>query len=268
MMAAPAPRIVAVASRKGGAGKTTTTLNLAGVLAEQGQRVLLIDLDPQASLTRLLLGDAFEGDDTDDSRPLAPAGIGGRLLAPRYGLAGLIRPVFDGIDLVPGDRGIETAAYALVDDPSGPFRLRKLLAGVTDYDVVLLDTPPSLGFALNLALLAASVAIVPTQLSQQDFDALDDTIRMWERLEEMGGAATIVIVPNAFRNDGSDRGNILALRDAYTDRVAESIPLSVAVKYALTARQPVVTREPQGAAALAYRALATRVLRLEEVSHA
>ncbi len=250
------PLIIAVAGRKGGGGKTTTAINLAGVLAARGMRVLLIDLDPQASLTRLLLGvDDTEGAEEESARE----GIGARLMTPRKGLAGLMHAAWPGVDLCPGDRSIETTAWALVDDPTGPLRLRKLLAGVTAYDAILIDTPPSLGFALNVALLAASVAVLPTMLVQQDLDALDDTIDVLERLAELGAAGHIVIVPNAVRGDGNDRQALTSLAAAYADLLASPIPLSVAIKYALNAHQPVIAREPLGKAADAYRALAVRV---------
>lgn len=249
-------RIIAIAGRKGGAGKTTTAMNLAGVLAERGQRVLLIDLDPQASLTRLILGDAAA--DVE--------GIGQRILSPQRGLAGLAHTVFVGVDLYPGDRAMETAAYTLTDDPTGPLRLRKLLAGADDYEAILLDTPPALGFALNSALLAAHLAVLPTMLVQQDFDALADTLDLLARLSELGAAERVVIVPNAYRNDGSDRANLAGLQQAYGAQVAAPIPLAVSIKYALNGRRPVVLDEPKGAAAAAYRALAEAVLR--EVSHA
>jgi len=265
-----APLTIAVAGRKGGSGKTTTSINLAGALAERGLRVLLIDLDPQASLTRLILGDEYvqadDADEADEDSGSPTAGIGARLLRTRKGVVDLVRPAFAGVELVPGDRSIETTAFALNDDPTGPLRLRKLLASVTGYDVVLLDTPPSLGFALNSALLAASVAVLPTMLAQQDFDALDDTMGVCDRLAELGVAERIVILPNAYRGDGSDRANIAALGDAYGARVAAPIPLAVSIKYALTARQPVIAREPAGVATGAYRALAARLM--EDAPHA
>ncbi len=242
--------IIAVAGRKGGVGKTTTALNLAGVLVERGLQVLLVDLDPQASLTRLILGD--EAADID--------GIGQRILAPQRGVEGLSRPVFMGVDLWPGDRAIETASFALADDPTGPLRLRKLLARLDGYDVVLLDTPPSLGFALNSAILAARTAVLPTLLVQQDLDALTDTLELRDRLSELGGAAElIVIVPNAYRNDGNDRQTLAVLGQVYGDQVAAPIPLTVSIKYALNARKPVSLYEPSGTAAQAYRALADRL---------
>jgi len=268
------PLIVAIAGRKGGGGKTTTSINLAGVLADQGQRVLLLDLDPQASLTRLLLGaddaglrgSVDEGNvDEEDDRPAASVpqrvGIGARLMDPRRGLTGLTYPAWPGVDLCPGDRSIETTAWALVDDPTGPLRLRKLLASTTAsvYDVILIDTPPSLGFAVNVALLAASVAVLPTQLVQQDLDALDDTLDILERLAELGAAARAIVVPNAVRGDGNDRQALASLAAAYGEGLAAPIPLSVSIKYALNAHQPVIAREPHGKAADAYRALAALV---------
>ncbi len=177
------PLTIAVVGRKGGSGKTTTALNLAGALVEDGHRVLLCDLDPQASLTRLVLG---------ASVPVGE-GIGQRIMEPQRGLDGLVRQGRAGLAIFPGDRGVETAALTLNDDPTGPLRLRKLLRGVTDYDVVVLDTPPTLGFALNSALLAASVAVLPTLLVQQDLDALSDTLELRARLAELGAAEHICV---------------------------------------------------------------------------
>jgi len=251
-------RIIAIAGRKGGSGKTTTSLNLAGVLADQGLHVLLVDLDPQASLTRLLLGGAIPAGD----------GIGQRILEPHRGLDGLARAVSPGIDLYPGDRGVETAAITLTDDPTGPLRLRRLLRAATAYDAMVLDTPPLLGFALNSALLAASVAVLPTMLVQQDLDALADTLALRERLSELGVADRVIIVPNAMRQDGNDRAALALLQETYGDALAAPIPVSVSIKYALNQRRPVSLLEPKGAATAAYRSLGARVLEVEGVAHA
>jgi len=259
-MATPLPLIIAVVGRKGGSGKTTTALNLAGALTQEGRSVLLIDLDPQASLTRLMMGDAI---------PIGE-GIGQRILEPQRGLDGLIQRGRGGQSLLPGDRSTETAAITLSDSPTGPLRLRKLLRHLAGYDVVVIDTPPTLGFALNSALLAASVAVLPTLLAQQDLDALADTLTVREDLLELGAADRIVVVPGALRQDNNDLAALDLLREMYGGAVARPVPQSVSVKYGLNQGAAVAQTDARGAAAAAYRALAVQVIAAAaaEVTHA
>jgi len=202
-------RIIAIAGRKGGNGKTTTAINLAGALAERGLRIALVDLDPQASLTRVLLG---------EKQP--QEGIGARILDPQRGLDGLALQTAVGLALYPGDRSIETAAMTFADNPAGLLRLRRLLRAVGDYDAVVLDTPPTLGFSLNTALLAADHAILPTALVQQDLDALDDTIGLRDELAEFGAAPISAILPNAVRPYRLDKGAIALLTERWGDLIA------------------------------------------------
>jgi len=243
-------QIVAIVNRKGGSGKSTTTLNLAGALAEQKLRVLLVDLDPQASLTRLLTADPVE------------RGIGSCISAPGQPVADLIRDTAAGIDLVPGDRSIEAAALALNDSPSGFLRLRRVLAPVSGYHAILLDTPPALGFALSSAILAAAWAVLPTATTQQDIDALVDTLGAMEELaaDEMVCAERLAIVPNAVHRDRPDQGGLAALQQAYGALVVAPVPHSAAIKRALNRHLPLAQSEPGAAAMDAYRDLARRVI--------
>ena len=242
-------QIVALVNRKGGSGKSTTTLNLAGTLVELGLRVLVVDLDPQASLTRLLTAEPVE------------RGIGTCISAPGLLAADLIRDTPAGIDLLPGDRSIESAALALHDSPSGFLRLRRVLTPIAGYGVLLLDTPPALGFALSSAVLAAGWAVLPTATTQQDIDALVDTLAAIEELaaDELTCAERLAIVPNAVHRDLPDRGGLGALQAAYGDLVAEPVPHSSAIKRALNRRLPLARTEPKAIPMAAYRALAARV---------
>lgn len=246
-------KIVAIINRKGGAGKSTTTLNLAGALAEQGLRVLLVDLDPQASLTRLLNDEAISGEQ----------GIGACIRTPGLDATTLIRRTEAGLDLIPGDRTIEAVALVSYDNPGAFKRLRRSLLAITGYDIILLDTPPALGFAATSAMLAAGWAVLPTALAQQDLDALLDTLGALGDLEADGEICCrqLAILPNAYRTSTTiDRHGMALLREAYGELVAEPIPLAEAIRRALSARAAVTTTEPRSAAADAYRALAARVV--------
>lgn len=245
---------VAVVGRKGGAGKTTTVFNLAGALAHEGRRVLLVDLDPQASLTGILR----------DER--GGPGIGEALLTPRQGVESLIVPcggtLFPEMFLIPGNRTIERAAQELSDTPAGFYRLKKLLAPLhTAYDVIIIDTPPALGFAISSALLAADLAVLPTRTAQHDLDALGDTVDLIQEQEDLGGARLAAVVPSAIRpRELHDRGAVDALTASFGDLLTAPIPYSPRVLESLTAREPLVSYDPHSAGADAYAALAARVL--------
>lgn len=257
--------IVTIINRKGGAGKSTTTLNLAGALAEAHLRVLVVDLDPQASLTRLLSDDPVDGGRS----------IGACIRTPSLDATTLVRATAAGVDLLPGDRTIESVALASYDNPGAFKRLRRTLGAVPGYDAILLDTPPALGFAVTSAMLAAGWAILPTALAQQDLDALLDTIGALDELESDGETCCrrLAILPNAYRGGTTiDRHGVRLLTWEFGELVADPIPLAEAIRRALSERLPVTITEPKAPAADAYRALARRVIeaiggRTEEAGH-
>jgi len=247
-------RIIAVVARKGGSAKSTTVFNVAGALALRGQRVLIVDMDPQASLTGLFLGERTR------------RGIGEALIDPRATLDPLIipcgAPLFPTLFLAPGDRGIERAAQDLSDTATGFFRLRKLLAGVSGYDTIIVDTPPALGFAISSALLAAQQAVLPTLTGQLDLDALTDTIGVIESQQELGGARLAAVVPCAVRSrELHDRGALDTLAATFGDLLAPAVPYSPRVRESLIAHEPLAHYDPRSPAAEAYAALAERLMR-------
>jgi cellulose biosynthesis protein BcsQ len=128
--------------------------------------------------------------------------------------------------------------------------------------VLLLDTPPALGFALTSALLAAGWAILPTATTQQDFDALIDTLGAMDELaaEDLPCAVRLAILPNSLLRHRPDLGGLEALRQAYGDLVATPVPNASGIKRALNHRLPLSQMEPDAAAMTAYRDLAQRVI--------
>lgn len=244
------PLVIAMVGRKGGSGKTTTTFNLAGALAEQGQRVLLVDADPQGSLSRILIGAA------------STEGLGARLIAPARGVTDLIVPTsVTGMDLLPGNASMKEARAQLAGNPAASVRLRVLLTPLAGYDAILIDTPPELDFPSASAVLAAHLCLLPTDLSQQSLDALADTVRFVEEQAPLGGGRLAGIVPTDVRaRERFDREALVAMRQVYGELVRDPVAYSPRVKESMSGQMPLVMYDPRTPAAEAYRALAAFVL--------
>ena len=163
-------RRIALMNQKGGVGKTTTTVNLAVGLARAGQRVCLLDLDPQAHSTTHL------GVDEDVDQP----GIYDALLRNRP-LSEVGRPIEENLTLVPSDINLAAAEVELAGMVGRELILRDLLREEEDdYDFVLMDCPPSLGVLTINALTGASEVFVPLQ---PHFLALHGMSKLFETVQ-------------------------------------------------------------------------------------
>ncbi|GAB4403695.1 MAG: ParA family protein [Rhodoferax sp.] len=164
--------IFCIANQKGGVGKTTTTVNLAAGLARLGQRVLMVDLDPQGNATmgsgvdkRQLAHSVY--DVLVDDTPLAQA----RVQSPALQKAGC------SYDILAANRELAGAEVEMVSLPQREQRLRTALAAVrADYDFVLIDCPPSLSLLTLNGLCAAHGVIVPMQCEYFALEGLADLV--------------------------------------------------------------------------------------------
>lgn len=184
-------RIWTVANQKGGVGKTTTTLALGSRLAHRGFRVLLLDLDPHASMTQAL-GLAAE--------PPVP-GVLELFDDPPQPIAGLRRstPV-EGLSLIPGQAGLATLERKAGNRPGLGRALGQALDDIAHaYDYALLDCPPTLGLLMVNALAAADRLIVPTQtepLAQFGLQSIARTAAMVSRSRQR--ALPLSVLPTLF----------------------------------------------------------------------
>ena len=150
-------RIISLTNQKGGVGKTTTAINLAAALGEAGQKVLLIDFDPQGNATTGLMPERLSQDENTIYELICG------LCSPDECI---IRDVAEGLDLIPADVSLSGAEVELVELESAETKTR--LRDVTqelkkEYDYILIDCPPAIGLLTINALTASDGAIIPVQ---------------------------------------------------------------------------------------------------------
>jgi len=156
-----------IANQKGGVGKTTTTINLAAALAKLGQRVLLVDLDPQ--------GNATMGSGVD--KHSLPSTVYHVLLGLKPIKAAIIQPPEVGYSLLAANRDLAGAEVELVNLDQREKRLRNALAAFgDDYDFVLIDCPPSLSMLTLNGLCCATGVIIPMQCEYYALEGLSDLV--------------------------------------------------------------------------------------------
>ncbi|MEQ6289752.1 ParA family protein [Vogesella sp. GCM10023246] len=160
-------RIIAVANQKGGVGKTTTVVNLATGLAEQGRRVLIVDLDPQGNAT---MGSGIDKSDL-------PLSVYHVLLA-ENSIEEVRRPAKEGgYDVLPANRDLSAAEVQLVQELAREARLKNALELVAEqYDYVLIDSPPSLNLLTLNGLVAAQGVLIPMVCEYYALEGLTDLV--------------------------------------------------------------------------------------------
>ena len=160
-------KIVAIANQKGGVGKTTTAINLSAALAEEGKRILVVDIDPQGNCTSGFGIDKNSRENTIYELLLDDCTIN----------ECIIRKVMEGIDLIPSNVNLAASEIELIGIPRKEFILRDALDYIRDdYDYIVMDCPPSLNVLTVNAMVAADSVIVPIQCEYYALEGLSQLI--------------------------------------------------------------------------------------------
>jgi chromosome partitioning protein len=245
-------RVIAFANQKGGVAKTTTTLNLGVALAEQGLRILAVDLDPQGNLT---MSQGWNPDEIERSMF--------DVLVHKLPITEIIRT--NEIDVAVSSIDLAGAELSLSSMIGRERALEKALVPVRDrYDWILVDTPPSLGLLTINAFVAATGVIVPVQceyLSLRGLVQLENTLTMIR--ENLNPTVEIEgILPTMFdRRLLHSREAVEILKENFGDLVLDTrIRKTVRYAEAPVKGQSVLRYDPTGEAASMYRDLAKEVL--------
>ncbi len=255
-----ASRVMAIANQKGGVGKTTTAINLATALAANGERVLLIDLDPQGNASTglgVLRADRLVGS--------YQAIFGNRTLTDVARATAI-----PNLWLVPAEVDLGGAEVELAGEPRREFRLRDALAalgGESPYHYILIDCPPSLGLLTLNALVAAHSVLVPLQCEFYALEGVSSLVR------------TIEAVRRRFNPSLKLQGVVLTMfdrRNKFSDLVASDarthfgewvydtvIPRNIRISEAPSHGQPVLLYDFRSPGAQAYIRLAAEMLQRE-----
>jgi chromosome partitioning protein len=247
--------IIAIANQKGGVGKTTTTINLASAFALRGHRVLLIDLDPQGNSSisflepQAIYMSAYDMM-VDGDKDIADC---------------IYRTSVKGLDVIPARINLAKLETKLVGDFDAPFRLKDKLELLKDrYDVIFVDTPPTLGLITVNALVASTHVLIPIQSSYYALEGTDDLLETIEKVKARPNPNLRIlgVVVTLF-----DKRTTLAkevyeqIRGVFGSQMFETvITRSVRLEEAPAYRESIFTFAPQSSGASEYAKLYDEVM--------
>ena len=258
--------IIAVVNQKGGTAKTTTVENLGIGLSKQGKKVLLIDADPQASLT-ISLGYP----QPDDLEPTLSDLLNGTISENPVALDEVLIHQQEGIDLIPSNISLVGLEVSLVNTMNRERILKQFLETLReDYDYILLDCVPSLGMLTVNALADSDATLVPVQanyLSAKGLEQLLATINQVKRQinPKLCIEGILITMVEARTNYAKDISNLI--RDIYCNKInvfETEIPRSVRTAETSAEGKSIFAYDPSGKVAEAYSSLTQEVLSYDQ----
>lgn len=242
-------RIIALFNQAGGVAKSTLTMNLGYHIAQSQHRVLLVDMDPQASLTKFmgLIPKQLDSSVTDAIIEELPLPI--------------VEDIH-GMDLAPANRALSGAEMQLVNTPLRDFRLKEVLEPLlTEYDFILIDCPPSLGLLSFISLVAATHVLVPIETHIKAFEGTDELLQTLNAVRKANKKLKIAgFVPTRFaKSNSADMRTLGAIQEQLSSwgKVFPPVPRATAFVDATEEREPLVVYAPSHSAVAVLKKLAS-----------
>jgi chromosome partitioning protein len=251
-----------VANQKGGVGKTTTTISLGGLLAEQGYKVLLVDTDPHASLSYYF---GIESEDLD----LSVYDLFVQISTKEQIMQSLCPTRYENIDILPATMGLATLDRSLGNKGGMGLVLKKAMQKISEeYDYVLMDCPPILGVLMVNALAASDRIIVPVQTEFLALKGLDRMMKTMDIMQtEQDQPFKYTIVPTMF--DKRTKASLLTyrkLQELYGESVwGGVIPVDTNFRNASSTQKVPSDYAPLTRGVSAYKKLLSSLLELQKL---
>jgi len=248
-------RTIAITNQKGGSGKTTTAVNLAASLGEKRKKVLIVDLDPQASASKWL-------GVRDDGRGLLDA------LTEDTSIEALIQETaIPGVSLIPSGPLMIRVEKSLAGEPGAEIIFREALARIPAkrYDLILLDCPPSFGLLGISALVAAREVLVPVEASSMAVEALGElthTLKTIQKRLNPNLDLSSILACRVDSRTNLSKEIVGTLRQHFGKKVFKTVVReTVRLREAPSHHEPITIYAPRSAAAEDYRSVAAELLR-------